>query len=953
MLSIRSLYTRVAPFIVFLFVFSLTAFAQTDLSSKLPFDPNSIHGTFANGLTYYVRTNHKPEKKVELRLVVKAGSILEDNSQLGLAHFMEHMNFNGTKYFPKNELVSYLQSIGVKFGADLNAYTSFDQTVYMLPIPTDKPGNLEKGFQVIEDWAHNALLTDKDIDDERGVVLEESRLGKGAGERMLYKYFPKYAQGSLYAERLPIGKDNILKSFKYETLRRFYRDWYRPDLIAVMVVGDIDTATAMKLLREHFEGLQNPKKEKERFYADVKPRAAPDAMVVTDKEATNSGLQIMFPFTKIKDEITLGDYREHLCRDLVTAMINQRLDDLAQSANPPFPYAQVFFSSLVHGYESFSAYAGFGNNGPDTAMMALGAELLRAKDYGFTSDELERAKKEQQSFMDNAYKERNTTESKDYINEFIRGFLSKEAIPGIENEYNYYKELLPGIQLNELNAMVNDWMKNENTFTLITAPDKPEIKLPTDAQLLSLTKTAFAQKVNAPEEKKLASELISVKPTPGKVVSQKEEQGLGATTYTLSNGIRVTIKNTDYKSDEILFEGIKKGGSNSYGAADKSNVNFATDVVESMGIGDFSPSDLQKVLAGKNIRVNTRINDITDNISGNSTVKDLESMLQLVNLYITKPRKDEALFNAYKQKQIMQLQFLSSNPQIAFIDTTVKTLYNNNPLARMVFPKPADYDKLNLDRALEIYKKEIGTIDGFHFFLVGNIDAKTALPLIETYLGSIQSDNTTPNYKDNGVRPMAGDNTLNLKKGKENKSLIIAMYYGETGYSEDLALKAQALAEILNIKVIEDLREKMGSIYTGGFNASVAKEPYERYSITLQLPCGPENVDKLLAAAKEEIDSIKSFGPTEKDLEKVKAQWHEKHRINLKENKYWEDKLTSILFWDRSKDNVLDYDKWIDKLTTSEIKSTANMLFNGKNKFVSILYPETQTSGKETDRSSN
>src|SRR6185437_13446540 len=358
-----------------------SAYAQ-DLNAPMPIDPNVIKGTLPNGLTYYIRPNHKPENKVELRLFVNAGSILEDDNQRGLAHFMEHMNFNGTTHFQKNDLVSYLQSIGVEFGADLNAYTSFDETVYILPIPTDKPGNLEKGFQIIEDWAHNALLTDTDIDQERGVVLEESRLGKGADERMLKKYFPKLTEGTRYADRLPIGKDDILKTFKHETIRRFYRDWYRPDLQAVMVVGDIDTGTAMNMIRQHFAGLNNPAGERDRFYVDVKPRTKSDAMVVTDKEAMNSSLQILFPFYKKTDETTLGDYRNiNIKRQLVFSMINRHLNDLAQSGNPPFPFAQAYFNDMIHGYESFSVYTVFSNDGPQKALNAVAAELLRSKQY--------------------------------------------------------------------------------------------------------------------------------------------------------------------------------------------------------------------------------------------------------------------------------------------------------------------------------------------------------------------------------------------------------------------------------------------------------------------------------------------------------------------------------------------------------------------------------------------
>ena len=451
-----------------------------DLQAKLPTDPNVVTGKLDNGLTYYIRTNHKPANKVELRLAVKAGSILENNEQLGLAHFMEHMNFNGTKNFQKNALVSYLQSIGVQFGADLNAYTAFDQTVYILPIPTDKPGNLEKGFQIIEDWAHNALLTDKDIDEERGVVLEESRLGKGADDRMLKKYFPKLAEGSLYAQRLPIGTDQILKTFKYDKVRSFYKDWYRPDLQAVMIVGDIDVATAKKMLNEHFAGLKNPANEKERKYLDVTPRKAPEAMVVTDKEATNSTLQLIFPYSKKQETTTVGDYRKDLVISLTTQMVNRRLNELAQGANPPFAYAGIGMDGLIHGYESLGAYALIGKEGAEKVVNALTGELLKAKQYGFTESEIELAKKEMLSNIEKSYHEKTTTDSKDYIEEYIRAFLDKESFSGIENEYSYYKNLLPGIKASEANDVVKKWLSNMNYFTLIAAPEKGDTKLPTD-----------------------------------------------------------------------------------------------------------------------------------------------------------------------------------------------------------------------------------------------------------------------------------------------------------------------------------------------------------------------------------------------------------------------------------------------------------------------------------------
>ena len=929
-----------------LFVAALTLSFQAtinaqNLSATLPNDPAVTTGKLANGLTYYIRNNHKPENKVELRLVVKAGSTLENEDQLGLAHFMEHMNFNGTKNFQKNDLVSYLQSIGVQFGADLNAYTSFDQTVYILPIPTDKPGNLEKGFQIIEDWAHNALLTDKDIDEERGVVLEESRLGKGADDRMSKRYFPKMAEGSIYGDRLPIGKDEILKNFKYNTIRSFYKDWYRPDLQAVVVVGDLDVATAKKMIEQHFAGIKNPAKERERTFSKPKPRTTPEAMVCTDKEASRTSLQIMFPSMEKRNGHTLADYRNFIKRSLIQSMFGHRLSDLVQSSNPPFPYAYAGVEGWMHGYESFALFTTFGGSGPEKAINAVTAEVIKARKFGFNESELEMARKEVMSSMEKTHNEMKTTESGNYVEEYIRAFLEGEDFPGTENEYKYHKDLLPGITVQELNNLFMGWVANMNTFSLITAPEKSDMKLPSEAELMDMVKKGFAQDIAKTEEKKVASSMMTTKPTAGIVTATTKEDGLDATTYTLSNGVKVTIRHTDFKSDEILMTGVKKGGTNAYGVVDRSNAHFATDLVESMGIGEFTPSDLEKVNAGKDIKFGTAMEETSVKVNGSSTIKDFESMLQLAYLTLTQPRKDEGLFNAYKEKQMMQLKFIMSNPQAAFFDTTIKTMYNNNPLARMVIPKQADYDNLNMDRAMEIYKNEIGCADGYHFFLVGNINAETALPLIETYLGSLPSKNTTPKVSDNGVRPYAGKKELKVHKGSDKKSMILAIYTGEVPFSEDLALKTSALSEVLNIKVIENMREKMGAIYGGGFNASLSKEPYGHYSIQLALPCGPENVDKLIAAAKEEIKNIKANGPEAKDVEKVKSQWREKHLTDVKENKYWAGKLEGVLFWGRDKNRMLKYQETVDKLTPAEIKQTANLLFDGKNEFISVLYPES------------
>lgn len=692
---------------------------------------------------------------------------------------------------------------------------------------------------------------------------------------------------------------------------------------------------------EHFGGMKNPANERPRKYVDVAPRTAPEAMVVTDKEATNTLLLMSFPFVKSHDEVVIGDYRANMVRNLALQILNQRLSDLSQGSNPPFPFANVSFLNLIHGYEALNAVALFGNDGPEKALNALTAELMKAEKFGFTESELEIAKKDMMSGMEKTYNERTTTESKNYVDEYIRAFLDKEPFPGIANEYNYYKSMLPGITVSDVNAVMKKLMVSHNTFSLIMAPDKKDVKLPSEKELLAMTVNGFAQDIKQDEEKKVATSLMDKKPAPGKVIATQKEDGFGATTYTLSNGVKVTIKPTDFKSDEILMTGVKQGGTNSYGLGDRSNVHFCTEVTDAMGVGEFTPADLSKVLSGKEIKARVSLGDIDDNVSASSTVKDFESMLQLVYLTLTEPRKDEGLFKAYKDKTMTMMQFMTSNPQFAFIDTVVKTLYNNDPLAGIVIPKKADFDAVNLDRLLQIYKNEFSLADGYHFFIVGNISPDVAVPLIETYLGSLHSTGKKAVFADAKVKPVKGVHDLRIKKGKEKKSYIQAFYMGEMPFSEEMAMDVKAIAEVLNIKVIEELREKMSAIYTGGFNGSLSKEPYSHYSIGLRLPCGPENVQKLLTASAAEINNLKQKGPDVKDLDKVKNQWKEKYKTEVKENKYWASELEMVLFWGRDKDRVLHYESYIDKLTPAEIQQAAQKVFDGKNKFIAVLDPES------------
>lgn len=925
----------------------LTSVAQTK-DAKLPVDPKVKVGKLPNGLTYYIRPNNKPEKKVELRLIINAGSILENDDQQGLAHFMEHMNFNGTKNYPKNKLVDFLQSIGVEFGADLNAYTSFDETVFILPIPTDKPDNLENGFQVIEDWAHNANLTETDINEERNVVLEESRAGKGADDRMRKKYLPALLGGSHYAERLPIGKDDILKTFKPETIRAFYRDWYRPDLMAVAVVGDVTVAQAEALIKKHFSGLKNPAAPRPRKTFEIPAYPDATAMVVTDKEATNYSFQLFFAVKKEKKEITVNDYRGEIVKSLFTQILNKRFQELSRGATPPFAYAYAFAESLVRGYESFGMAAAPSTD-IETAVNASVAELVKAETFGFNVSELDIVKKQMLSSVEKMYNERNTTESGNLVSEYVDNFLTQEPIPGIENEYKYYQEMIPGITIEEVNAEAKKWLSkadNKEYFALVTGPDSKKMTVPTDMELKTMVNNAMDQKVTANSEKKLASSLLESEPVAGKIVSESADKDLGSTTYTLSNNVKVTVKKTDFKSDEIVMTAVKKGGSNNYGPEDKSNTKFLPDVIEAMGYGQFTPTALTDMLSGKTVGLVPSIGEISTELKGNSSVKDVETLMQLTYLQLTQPRKDEALFGGFTGTMKMQLQFMGGNPQYAFVDSLGKFLFHNDPRRPIMIPTTADIEKIDMNRVLDIYRDEFSNADGFHFFIVGNIDESKLKPLLEKYIASLPVKGTTPSFKDDGLRTISGNNRLTFKKGQEQQSLVLSMYMGEMPYSESLALQTNMIGQILSIKVIEQIREQMGAMYSGGFGGEFEQFPYAHYSIQGQFPCGPENVEPIVSKAAEEVADLKAKGPEQKDLDKVKLAIIEKRKEGIKTNNYWTGKLEQLLFWNASKERFLNFDNELNKITVADIQATANKLFNGNNNFTAVLLPEVEAAPK-------
>ena len=927
-------------FFAVLFVFAIQA--QYKLSDKIPVAPDVKIGKLANGLTYYIKKNAKPEKKVELRLIVNAGSILEDENQQGLAHFMEHMNFNGSKHFPKNELVNYLQTIGVKFGADLNASTGFDETIYILPIPAEKPEIVDKGFTVLEDWAGGALLTAEEINKERGVVMEELRLGKGANERMRQQYFPKLLNGSRYAERLPIGKAEIIQHGDPNLIRKFYHDWYRPDLMAVVVVGDIDPAVAEQKIKEHFSHLKNPTPQRPRpAITAIAPRIKEEAMSVNDKEATQTEVEIINYVKPSKTQITWADYTDELVKQLFSSMLNTRLQELTQKPNPPFMYAYSGFEGFIRGYDAFSSMAVTGKGDVKNTIEALVTELERVKKYGFTAAELQRAKADVLNNYEESLKEKGKTNSNQVLEEFIRNFLEKEPIPGIDAEAAFVKQELPNIKLDDVNALTKNMNAGQKEFVLVTGPDKRDVPVPSNSELLALVNNVSKTDIKPYEEKKIESSLMSQAPVGGKIISEAKDDDLGTTTLKLNNGVIVTLKPTNFKNDEILMDASRFGGSNPYtinNADDKYNAALASTLVMQMGIKDLSPTDLQKFLSGKTVQVSPQIGGTEEGFSGGSSVKDLETMLQLVYLYATQPRKDDELFTSFITKQKSFLSIIFQNPQYAFMDTLNKVLSQNNPRATGI-PHEEDFAKVDENKILDIYKERFSNFDGMHFYFIGNFDINTIKPLVESYLGSLPATQAEHKYADLGIRPPKGVVNFTFNKGKDKKSLIRMSISGETKFDADESMLLQAACEVLQIKVIEKLREEMGGAYTASVGGSLSKIPYERYNINFSIPCGPENVDKLKAAAIMLIDSLKINGPSETDLNKVKETWKKKYEEDIKTNRYWLNNLSAAEVNGLDPKRILTYEKRVDAITIDDVKRVANKYFDLNNYVTGILMP--------------
>ena len=911
----------------------------SSLDSEIPLDPKVVTGKLDNGLTYYIRQNSKPENKVELRLAVNIGSMLENADQQGLAHFLEHMAFNGTKNFEKNELVSYLQSVGVKFGAHLNAYTSFDETVYMLNLPTEDEEVVNKGLQILEDWAHNITFEEEEIDKERGVVIEEWRLGQGASQRMREKWFPVMMKDSRYAERLPIGKKEVLENFKYKTLKNFYEKWYRPELMAVVVVGDIDVGKMEEKVKEQFSKIPASKKPIERPFYEVPPHQETLIATATDKEASFTQIQLLYKRPK-KETETIKDYGDFVLQQVYDGMLNQRLSELTQQAEPPFMYAGAGYGAFVRTKDTYSYFAIVPPGGVTKGLTSLIEESKRALLHGFTQGELDRYKQELLVYYEKAYKERDKTESKNYASEYVAHFLEDSPAPGIENELQYLMAFLPTVTLEKVNEKTEALTANNNRVVVVTAPEKEGMEIPTEEEIGEILEKADALEPAPYEDNLTATALMEDIPTAGKVVS-KTEKPLDVTEVKLSNGVTVVLKPTDFKNDQIIMDALNFGGHSVYDLENYYSAEFAANIVTESGVKDFSVTDLQKLMTGKIAYVSPYIREITEGFRGSCAPKDLEPMMQLLHLYITAPRKDQEAFTSFMNKTKAVYANLMASPDNYFYDQTARLLSQNHPRGGGL-PKMEDFDKIDLDKAFDIYNERFKDIQNFTFFFIGNFEIDVMLPLLETYLGSLPANDAKAEYKDVGIRYPEGVIKKEYKKGKDAKSQVKLAFTGDFDYDRKEAYHISSLAEILDIKLTESLREEESGVYGVSAFGYTDKIPHSNYYLGIEFPCAPENVDRLIEATFKEIKKLQENGPTEEDLNKIKETQKLEMKENLKKNEFWLSTLRNSYLYDKDYTKLMDYEEKINGLTIEGLKETANKYYNFDNYVQAVLYPEVE-----------
>ncbi|MCQ2262718.1 MAG: insulinase family protein [Bacteroidales bacterium] len=919
---------------------AVLAFAQQ--TQPVPIDAKVRIGKLDNGLTYYIRHNEEPKGQANFYIAQKVGSILEEENQRGLAHFLEHMCFNGTEKFPGNGVVKYCESIGVKFGADLNAYTSIDETVYNIdnvPVATT-PSAIDSCLWILHDWADGLLLEGDDIDHERGVIHEEwrSRLGGSATSRMYEKILPEIYPNNKYGQRMPIGLMEVVDNFPYQAIRDYYEKWYRPDQQGIVVVGDIDVDQVEAKIKAIFGTIAKPVNPAERYYVQVEDNQEPIVSIATDKEQPYALNYIFIKHDDYPDSLK-GDMTYMIYQyinEIASNILSERTNDLAQQANPPFIqgfiYDEDFFFAKTKG--SFNGVVVTDENGVEKGITTIYREMLRALRHGFTASEYERAKANLLSELEKQYNERDKVKSQNYCREYVRHFIDNEPIPGIENEYALAQAILPNIPLEIVNQYMKELVGEGNLVVACMLPEKDGVKYPTKEELISALNKVAAEDIAALEDKSSNEPLIKKMPKAGKVVKNENAQ-FGYKKLSLSNGAVVYYKNTDFKADEIKMHAFSEGGTSLYGDKDVANLKVIDELIGVGGFGNFSLTELTKALAGKHVRMTPAINTYSETLDGETTPKDVETFLQLNYLYFTAQRADNDAFQSWKSKETAMLVNAATNPMKYLSDTIRKELYPNLPRLKSLTLE--DLDQVNYKRCQQICKERFANAADFTFIFTGNIDESTFIPLVEKYIASLPAKGNKEMHKDFGgaVRDGSRENIFKHEMEIPTATVLIASH-GKVDYNLKNKLTYSIAEQVIDIVLTEEIREKEGGTYGVSVSAGVNNLPHPYVMMQIYYQTDPEKYEYLNKRIEEVIADFAQNGPSETNMAKVKEYMVKKYQENLRNNGYFSRTMKEYLL--NGVDNCTDYEKVLNSITVNDVRVAVADLLKQNNKVKVVMH---------------
>lgn len=922
---------------------ALTVSAQQ--IEPLPIDSAVRIGHLDNGLTYYIRHNELPKQRAEFHIAQAVGAILEEDHQNGLAHFLEHMAFNGTKHFEGKGIINYFESIGVNFGGNINAYTSLDETVYRLSdVPTVREGIIDSALLVMHDWSCDLLLLGEEIDAERGVIREEWRTGATAERRMWKELNPKMFPGSQYAKRDVIGDTAVINNFSYQALRDYYHKWYGPDLQAIVVVGDVDVDAIEAKIKALWADVPARENRGERPIYSVDDNKEPIVAIVKDAEAQYTRIRIDFKKNQMPENLksTNVAYMQDIFNNLICTMLNNRFQELVQQPDASFVGAAGFYSDIVKAKDAFiSIYVA--KNGQETqAYKDLLVQLEKMRRYGFTNAELERAKTELLTSYEKAYNERNSVRNRQYTQEYIRNFLDGEAIPGIEWEYTILQQIVPQIAVEQLNQLAEAYITNENVIISFSAPDKEGVNIPSEEEVRTLFTGMKDLQIEAPAEEVLDNTLVKKAPKPGKIAKTAYNETLGTTEWTLRNGIRVIIKPTTFKQDEILMTAWSEGGTSLISnPADLPSASMATDIVEFAGLGDFTLTQLQKALTGKYISISPSVNNYSETMDGSSNVRDFETLLQLTYLYFTAPRKDAASFATLMGLMQTQLENKETNHKAIFRDSISLMATDYSP--RTILWNKETLANVSQDKAYQIYCERFANPADFVFFFTGNIDPADAQTqqLICQWLGGLKTKKSAryaEHWQDRGVRVPKG-----VVKNYFDRQMPIHTASNRIQYTAPMEwslandLNMEMIGRILSTRYLESIREREGGSYGVGCYGTLDRKPVEQARLIMQFDTDPDKQERLMAIIHEEVQTIVDNGPLASDLQKEKESMLKDYQEDLEKNSWWDNALYNWYIY--GVNYITDYEDAVRAITAETVQNTLRQVVEAGNMFEVVMLP--------------